>query len=399
MHKRIIHECIVYKSTGIYSAFPILNCLKNDKLAIGFSKSLARDHTVIGEWTVLASNDCGKSWETDKDLTIPLNWPAPTIRERSDRTTVKLSDDVFISAGTVGFHPWDISKESEAVSKGFYTYPHPWKSHLISVRNNTLFTSISTNRGKTWERQEWTVPGFKILMSFARGTRLGTGEILIPVYGTDKNGSHHNFLWRSDPDGKNWQLIKVGAFESNLSLMGEMSLLETSPGNVLGLSRNEFGYFTQTWSSDNGKTWTYPVLTKIWAPHSPPDLIKLRNGSILCTYGYRRDPMGIRAVLSNDNGYTWDVKNTIILREDGGYPTESFTMEETDFEALKISGPEFRKRLSSGIVNKAHMPETARPDLGYALSTQMSDDSIFSCYYITNSDRITHIACTLWELD
>ena len=67
---------------------------------------------------------------------------------------------------------------------------------------------------------------------------MGTGEILIPVYGTDKNGSHHNFLWRSDPDGKNWQLIKVGAFESNLSLMGEMSLLETSPGNVLGLSRN-----------------------------------------------------------------------------------------------------------------------------------------------------------------
>ena len=37
MHNRIIHETIVYKSTGIYSAFPILNHLDNDKLAIGFS--------------------------------------------------------------------------------------------------------------------------------------------------------------------------------------------------------------------------------------------------------------------------------------------------------------------------------------------------------------------------
>ena len=88
----------------------------------------------------------------------------------------------------------------------------------------------------------------------------------------------------------------------------------------------------------------------------------------------------------------------MILRKDGGYPTQSFKVENTDFEYLKISGPEFRKRLSSEIVSKAHMPETARPDLGYALSTQLSDDSIFSCYYITTSDRITHIACTLWEI-
>ena len=398
MHKRIIHESIVYKSTGIYSAFPILNHLDNDKIAIGFSKSLARDHTVIGEWTVLTSTDQGKTWENDKDINIPLNWPAPTIRERSDRTTVKLSDDIFVSAGTVGFEPRDISKKSDASSKGLYIYPHPWDPDLISVRNNTLFTNISTDGGKTWERQEWTVPGFKILMSFARGTRLSTGEVLIPVYGTDKNGRHHNFIWRSDSYCKNWQLVKVGSFESNLSLMGEMSFLETSPGNVLGLSRNEFGYFTQTWSSDLGKTWTYPVLTEIWAPHSPPDLIKLHDGSILCTYGYRRDPMGIKAVISQDNGQTWDIQNTAMLRKDGGYPTQSFKVDDTDFENLKISGPEFRKRLSAGIVSKAHMPETARPDLGYALSTQLSDNSIFSCYYITTSDRITHIACTLWEI-
>ena len=66
MHKRIIHETIVYKSTGIYSAFPILNRLDNDKLSIGFSKSLARDHMVIGEWTVLTSTDRGKSWKMIK---------------------------------------------------------------------------------------------------------------------------------------------------------------------------------------------------------------------------------------------------------------------------------------------------------------------------------------------
>ena len=47
---------------------------------------------------------------------------------------------------------------------------------------------------------------------------------------------------------------------------------------------------------------------------------------MLCVYGYRRIPFGIRACLSHDEGKTWDIQNELILRKDGvdrdvGYPT------------------------------------------------------------------------------
>jgi len=108
--------------------------------------------------------------------------------------------------------------------------------------------------------------------------------------------------------------------------------------------------------------------------------------------------MGIRAVLSNDGGETWDTENTVILRDDGGTPTQ--TMAITDIpnvEALRISGAAFRAQLSGTIVRGLYPSENARPDLGYAISTQLADGTIVSVYYITLDDAITHCAATRWK--
>lgn len=45
-------------------------------------------------------------------------------------------------------------------------------------------------------------------------------------------------------------------------------------------------------------------------------MIKLHDGRICLTYGYRSAPFGIRARLSDDGGKTWG--KVIILRDDGG---------------------------------------------------------------------------------
>lgn len=57
----------------------------------------------------------------------------------------------------------------------------------------------------------------------------------------------------------------------------------------------------------------------------PPHMLILKNGVLLSTYGYRWRPFGIRGSVSYDNGIIWDVKNEIIIRDDGdnedlGYP-------------------------------------------------------------------------------
>jgi hypothetical protein len=72
-------------------------------------------------------------------------------------------------------------------------------------------------------------------------------------------------------------------------------------------------------SDDNGKTWNFlskvaDADKKYWNGN-PPSMIKLKDGRIAVTYGYRAMPYGIRAKISSDNGKTWGPE--LILREDG----------------------------------------------------------------------------------
>ena len=58
---------------------------------------------------------------------------------------------------------------------------------------------------------------------------------------------------------------------------------------------------------------------------NPPSLIRLPDGRLCLTYGFRAEPFGIRARLSRDDGRTWG--RTVVLRDDGGgrdvgYPRE-----------------------------------------------------------------------------
>ena len=79
-------------------------------------------------------------------------------------------------------------------------------------------------------------------------------------------------------------------------------------------------------------------------------------------------PYGIRACFSHDGGRTWDIKNEVVLRADA---------------------------LSNGTGRGKGSPG----DLGYPRSVELSDGSIFTVYYITLDDGVTHIAATRWSPD
>ena len=75
----------------------------------------------------------------------------------------------------------------------------------------------------------------------------------------------------------------------------------------------------------------------------------------------------IRAVLSSDGGRSWDMDNEIILRDD----------------AVATRGKRVGQNSSS--------------DLGYPLSVQLSDGTIFTTYYFVEADGIVHCAWTKWQ--
>jgi hypothetical protein len=70
----------------------------------------------------------------------------------------------------------------------------------------------------------------------------------------------------------------------------------------------------QSHSDDGGKTWSRPISSGISG--YPAHLLRLHDGRLLCTAGHRFDPWGVQAVVSADDGRTWNTKETKIIRDD-----------------------------------------------------------------------------------
>ena len=67
-------------------------------------------------------------------------------------------------------------------------------------------------------------------------------------------------------------------------------------------------------SDDGGRTWAFLSRVNDWG--APGDIVEMHDGRIVCVYGYRLAPPGIRSRVSEDGGRSWG--SEIILRDDGG---------------------------------------------------------------------------------
>jgi hypothetical protein len=76
-------------------------------------------------------------------------------------------------------------------------------------------------------------------------------------------------------------------------------------------------------SPSEGQSWYMLDKPKLPNKGNPAHMIRLHDGRIALTYGWRDQPYGVRAILSSDEGVTWS--NELTLRDDGqdwdvGYP-------------------------------------------------------------------------------
>jgi sialidase-1 len=111
----------------------------------------------------------------------------------------------------------------------------------------------------------------------------------------------------------------------------------------------------QTESADGGRTWTQAQ--PLGFHGSPPHLMLHSSGALVCVYGYRLAPYGQRAMISRDDGQTWQAD--YLLRDDG--------------------------------------PDG---DLGYPSSAELEDGSILTVYYqkVTSVQEKCSLLWTRWEL-
>jgi len=295
------------------------------------------------------SKDEGRTWRpTDQDAVDPSWATGPSKPGR------------LVDANAHAWRYIDPSRREEFEKQG------------IEVRNSPdgrvtyaygCYVRTSNDNGVTWHKRDIPVPPKGLIMGFlgpATDLRLDANTLLCSVYGrpTANLRFYETWLLRSEDDGVNWDFLTVAADPDKKRSFGETSIARAANGDIVAMMRTEPALGTKMWtthSTDRGKTWSKATETTLHG--HPPHLLTLRDGTMLCTYGFRDQPIGIRAALSRDNGRTWLEEDIVSLRSDG----------------------------------------SGRPgDNGYPLSVEMPDGTLVSVYYITR-DGITGIEATRWE--
>ena len=205
--------------------------------------------------------------------------------------------------------------------------------------------SYSMDRGHTW-RGPFRLPLFDQPGIAARTDYLVTGkhECLLFLTAAKRDGQEGRPLCVKTTDGgKSWQFVAWIADEPpGYAIMP--ATIQLSASELLSAIRchdGERNWIDTYRSLDLGKSWKrdrtpVPDLGE----GNPPSLIRLKDGRICLTYGYRAEPYGIRARLSPDGGRTWD--REITIRGDGGgrdlgYPRSVATDRRQDRDRLLFS--------------------------------------------------------------
>jgi hypothetical protein len=277
---------VIFKQEGVYACFPSLTVLDDGRLVTSFGTRVTRSHIdPRGGSKRMGSVDGGETWQDFADTFV-------NPRYRTGK------DGFLVNANARGWvhRP---AEEKAALEK-------VWPV-VRAVREGTIAylggaqVSKSRDGGKTWQTEEIPTPPGTGLMSFHGGIRTSRGVHLVPIYGKTMQSKHYQpFVLRSADDGETWQFLPLSHAPEDKFGLSETTLLEVGNGDILAMMRSEEagGWLYQTRSTDQGRTWTEAEKTGLWG--HPANLLRLKNGHILCTYGYRRRPMGVRAAFSHD---------------------------------------------------------------------------------------------------
>ncbi len=180
----------------------------------------------------------------------------------------------------------------------------------------------STDGGMTWSAP------YRVPLNSPHGpTALADGRLLYAGKQLWSPGQKAGVCESSD-DGQTWRwLADVPVRHGDtVAQYHELHAVQAASGRMIvhirNHNRSNAGETLQTESDDGGRTWTTPHAIGVWG--LPSHLLRLRDGRLLMSYGYRRAPFGNQARISSDHGRTWS--EPIVISDDGagvdlGYPT------------------------------------------------------------------------------
>jgi len=348
------HHITLYGPEGVYCAWPSLVRAANGDLLVLFSRTeehLGPDGAILS----VRSTDNGITW-LSPDTVFDT-----AIDDRESGLTV-------LRDGTILAHVW-----STCHTRASYAALPPesyeqsmlarWSMHVSGERylsacsRQGAWHIISHDDGKSWSTP---LPGKDAVHG---GIQLHDGSLLIASYREEKRsiGVYHSV----HPESVHTRLATIAGAPSDGVRLGEPHILQLRSGRIIMMIRATAVPYDDTdprcvlwesYSDDSGRTWVPPFATGLWG--FPPHLLLLSDGSVLCTYGHRREPFGQRACISND-GVTWDPSSEVVLRDDApngdlGYPAS------VELDSLRILTVYYQPEVPAGTVQMMHPPDPGR---------------------------------------
>ncbi len=348
MPKAVVHEVKTISSHKSYHGWPTVARLQNGELWVVVSAGRERHVCPFGQVHLICSRDNGKTWTPrqilangpldDRDAgiwqttkgTILVNWFTSVCWLRH------LEDLEAVGPAEVTKNLGDAYAARCEKMRGLI-------SKEIIGRELGTWMLRSTDNGKSWS------PKYDCGVGSPHGpTELADGRLLFVGNRKDDpnkpraENAYAPILGASESrdDGLTWRRLgdipvrpgdPVGTYH-------ETHAVQAPDGRIVVHIRNhspqDTGYVLQTESTDGGRTFSVPRNTGLLG--LPNHLLKLRDGRLLTTYGYRHVPYGNRASVSEDGGRTWSAP--MILDEkpeprDLGYPS---TVELEDGSLLSV---------------------------------------------------------------
>ncbi|PYV11614.1 MAG: hypothetical protein DMG07_18815, partial [Acidobacteria bacterium] len=160
-----------------------------------------------------------------------------------------------------------------------------------------------------------------------------------------------SFVYYSDDDGRTWKMSRTREIFIWLAepmmwhMTGEPTAVEVQPGKLLMFVRNDLGRLFQSWSYDNGETWTAPQPTQLAASNAPAQLRRIPGTGDLLVVWTQIGEEELR------KGFLRARLSSAVSRTNGGI-WEFFQNVESSLEGARVEPGPIRMVRPEGLVQR-----------------------------------------------
>ena len=362
---RKVKDILIYQDTMFHAAFPSVVTLPDGELLLAFRRAPNRkifgekgtSHVDPNSYLVTLRSSDGETWPEEPELLY-----AHPFGGSQDPCLLLMHDGTMLCTS----YGWAFIRPD-----GIPNLKEPYFGHDGGVIFLGGYTLRSEGRGKMWQGPLYPA-------SVPPETRLDALGRPLPAYnrGALYEGQDGRIFWAvavadeadaprqtsvhlltSEDKGNTWDYSCPIASDDTV-IFNETSMYETPKGDIVAFLRT--AHFDDqaciARSTDGGKSFQ-PWQSMGFQGH-PLHALRLPDNRVLLTYGYRHEPLGIRARVLNPECTDFATAPEIVLRDDGG-----------------------------------------TTDIGYPWSVQLDEKRVLVVYYFNLEGGPRHIAGTILEIE